>query len=99
MGVVQRGSRKYASKTVRRKDGRSTSVYLGSGPVAELVDTANKARRKQREAMGEERRRIKIDDGKMKELHAVCTAMVAAAFLANGFHRHDRGRWRKKRGS
>lgn len=98
MGVVQRGNRKYVSKTVRRPDGSSTSLYLGSGPVAELVEAANKARCKQREASGQQRRRMEISDEKLKELHAVCTAIVTAAFLASGFHRHDRGRWRKRRG-
>lgn len=97
MGVARRGTRRYASKTVRRPDGSSTSLYLGSGPVAELVEAANKARCKQREASGEQRRRIEVSDGKSKELHAVCTAIVTAAFLASGFHRHDRGRWRKRR--
>lgn len=86
------------SKTVRRPDGSSTSLYLGSGPVAELVEAANKARCKQREASGQQRRRMEISDEKLKELHAVCTAIVTAAFLASGFHRHDRGRWRKRRG-
>lgn len=97
MGIGKRGTRKYASKTVRREDGRSTSVYLGSGPVAELVEAANAARCKQREASDEERRRMEMSEEKLKELHAVCTAIVTAAFLASGFHRHDRGRWRKRR--
>lgn len=97
MGIVQRGGRKYAARSVRRPDGRSTSVYLGSGPVAELVDTANKARRKHRHAIGEARRIIEADVRQLSELKVACEAIVTAAFLACGFHRHDRGRWRKRR--
>lgn len=95
--VVYRGARKFAYKTVRRDDGRETTVYLGSGVVAELLESTMTARREQRDAVRAARRSWQASDELMAELDELSGLIAAAALIAAGYHRHDRGRWRKRR--
>ena len=97
MGIVQRGERKYAYQSIRREDGRKSSRYLGSGPAAEMIEAANEARAQERAAIAATRRSILAGERMLRDLNGACEVIVTAAFLAGGFHRHDRGRWRRRR--
>lgn len=85
----------------RRVNGRVVREYIGTGPVAELIA-----------AQCEERRRIRDErravwNAHTEDLESI-TALVdrcwkgvsgltAAVLVDNGFYRHHRGEWRKRR--
>jgi hypothetical protein len=82
-------SRRVGSQVVRE--------YFGRGPLAEaaayLLDQLKTARE------GYARRAGLLDaaDAPFRELHDRLARAAAAHLLAAGYHRHDRGPWRKRR--
>jgi hypothetical protein len=76
-------------------------VYFGSGPKAVAAAAEDERRRTEQEAqrLDRLRRRRKWDElwRSLEHLAAVTTVLQDATLLAAGYHRHDRGRWRKRR--
>lgn len=96
---TRRGGRYYYRS--RRMGGRVAKEYLGRGPLAELAAAWAEGDRADREAQleADRRRRGELDDV-AQQVGEVCQAVddVAAAWLTlAGYHRHDRGEWRKRR--
>ena len=87
----------------RRVGGRPRTVYVGAAdsPAAELAAAADGLRRLGREVAARERHaeRERLR-GAEAPLLAHCErtdVLTRAALLAAGFHKHDRGPWRRRR--
>ena len=100
MGWEQRRGRSYYYRSVR-SDGRVTKEYLGSGPAAELAATLDGRRREeranQRRRVADERARWVDLEQPTADLEGLTNRLAAAALLLAGYHRHDRGEWRRRR--
>jgi len=81
-------------KTVRR-------VHYGNGELARLVEGLDQISRLEREtrarAWRDERARHEAADALLDGLRGVTDLVAEAALRKAGFHRHDRGPWRRRR--
>src|SRR5688572_19518966 len=100
MGWMTRGSRRYYY-TSERVNGRPVRRYLGSGPDAQEAEAALEGRRRER---AEQAGRLLGDADAhataitpLLELVTLTDLLLKAALAAAGYHRHDRGAWRRKR--
>ncbi len=77
--------------------------YCGSGARGEAAAQADADRRaeqaKDRQAEQERRQKYELAHSRLLALHGETNAILAAAMTAAGYHRHDRGAWRRKRGA
>lgn len=89
MGWVKRGNRKYYYRS-RRVNGRVVKEYLGCGPEAEEAARRDAAEREYRKKSAA----LAAVNNELKERTKL---LIAATMYAAGYHRHDRGRWRKRR--
>ena len=100
MSWEQRGSRRIYYRS-ERSGNRARRVYVGSGPIAELTADYDHLRRLERQdrdtAWRDEQARHEAADTLIIELENVAVLLVEAALTHAGFHRHDRGRWRRRR--
>jgi hypothetical protein len=96
---TRRGHR-YYYRSVRR-GGRVVKEYLGTGRVAELsarLDDLTRERRAiERQDRAAERARCEVLEAQTLELIQLTDALVAATLTVAGYHRHDRGAWRRRR--
>jgi hypothetical protein len=87
----------------RKVDGRVVREYVGTGPMAELAAEADTRERRRREeeaeAWREERERMEALEAPIEELCEAAELLSEAALYAAGYHRHNRGEWRKRRGA
>jgi hypothetical protein len=87
----------------RRVSGRPRTVYVGAAgsPAAELAATTDGLRRLGREIAARERHaereRLRGAEAALLELCEVSDIVARAALVAGGYHRHDRGEWRRCR--
>src|SRR5262245_38379704 len=84
---------RYYTRT-RRVAGRVVREYLGTGAGAVEAAAADEARRRQLQADVAARRAL---DAAIRELDQLVDLFVRAAMLAAGYHRPNRGPWRKRR--
>jgi hypothetical protein len=100
MAWEQRGNRSYYYRSVRRR-GRVVKEYFGTGRVAELcaqLDALILERRAiERQDRAAERDRCDALEARTLELIQLTDALVAATLTVAGYHRHDRGTWRRRR--
>ena len=96
MAWETRGGGRYYYK-VSRDDGRVRRLYLGTGPVAELAVRDAELRRAERQARARSQARLEAAEAASQELAELADLLVRAALVAAGYHRHDRGNWRKRR--
>ena len=86
----------------RRVNGRVVREYVGGGAVGELAAQMDAVERDQRltehECARAEREAVAALDGPLDELNELADLLAEAALVAAGFHRHNRGEWRKRRG-
>ena len=82
--------------------GRSCKLYLGKREAAliaaDMVAERKARRLSERETLRADRARLAPLERMMKSLDAGCAALLAVELTLAGYHRHDRGRWRRKRG-
>ncbi len=103
MGWEIRGSsgRIYYYKK-KKENGQVVSEYIGTGPhAARAASRVAAAQRKRVAAATIEQADRAAAAAREAELDAFCDltdALVRAALLDAGYHRHHRGEWRKKRG-
>ncbi len=75
-------------------------VYVGTGPLAEIVALNDELKRLQREEEAayrrEERERLEQSAGFLRELEEACEVLARAHLLAAGC-RKRRGQWRRRR--
>ncbi|MGO9207751.1 MAG: hypothetical protein ACLQBX_16480 [Candidatus Limnocylindrales bacterium] len=85
-----------------RRDGRVIRQYVGSGEAGEAAAAADKDRRAAREAEREATRsthsRLADVDAQVDALCDAAETAERACLLMAGYHRHDRGQWRRTRG-
>jgi|SRR6185295_6386866 len=98
MPWITRGKQQYY---YRRIPGHANKAYVGRGPAAELAAQCDGARRAERL---ETTRRSRADHARHRKLDLIvakldrlCNLMAQANLLAAGYHRHDRGPWRRRR--
>jgi len=100
MGWETRGSGTYYYRK-RKVNGRVVSEYIGTGLTAQYVIAREaKARQERAAATAKERGERATMVAIESDLDAFChltDALVAAALLDAGYHRHHRGDWRKQR--
>jgi hypothetical protein len=104
MGYEIRKSGRYYYRSERDPmTGRVKKRYVGRGPHAKAAATALEARRKQR---ADERLTVTRVDGDLRaidslmaELGEVAILLMEATLLAAGYHRHNYGPWRRRRGA
>ena len=101
MAWEQRGNRSYYYRSVR-SGGRVTKEYAGGGFMGLLAEEFDAEQREQR---AYERARRKADQERWAalerpaiELDDLADMMTAATLLVAGYHQHDRGEWRRRRG-
>ena len=86
----------------RREGGRVVREYVGTGPDAEKAATLDDLQRRRREEEAatnrEERERLDALEEPVEEFYEAVEVLVGAALLAAGYHKHERGEWRKRRG-
>ena len=95
-----KGGRYYTRS--RRENGRVVREYVGGGTIgqlaAELDAIEHEEREAERAAARAEREEISALDTPLDELDGLAELLVNAALLAAGYHQHNRGNWRKRRG-
>jgi hypothetical protein len=90
---TRRGRGCYYTRT-RREDGRRIREYIGIGQEARRAAEEDEARRRQVEAERDAARALAEDVQTLSEL---ADLLARAALLAAGYHRPNRGLWRKRR--
>lgn len=91
----------YYTRSVRI-NGRVVRQYVGMGEAAVLAaeqDATERAERRAREAAwAQERAELESADESIGELDEIAELVMAAVLLCSGYHRHNRGEWRLRRG-
>ena len=94
------GSGRYYTRSVRH-GGRVLRQYVGTGPQAEEAARADRVRRAATEAGRAATRstieKISAADEQVKAVFYAAEVASRAALLLAGYHRHDRGAWRRRR--
>jgi DNA-binding protein H-NS len=85
----------------RKVDGHVVREYVGSGSVGELaaqMDALEQLRReKEAAAWKEEREQMDKLESSVEEMCEAAEILAQAALYVAGYHKHNRGEWRKKR--
>jgi hypothetical protein len=100
MGIVYRDGRPYLYRS-KRRSGRVTSEYVGSGQDALLIDALEAIERDERDCDLQQKRSEgkELDDleqaldDQAEQAHDLAREALSAA----GYHQHHRGEWRKRR--
>ena len=100
MAWETRNGRRYYYQSVRI-DGRATKRYLGTDQAAKAA-AADVAQRQADRHAAAERVRTEQDqaatvDQPLADLCHLTDLLLTAALSNAGYHRHDRGPWRKRR--
>ncbi len=97
---TRKRGRQYYTRS-RKVGGRVIREYIGTGPLAELAAKLDAIEREERTVEAERRRRqqerLESADGAVDALYHSAEVLAKAALLSAGYHRHDRGEWRKRR--
>jgi hypothetical protein len=98
--LLNRGGRQLLYLS-RRVNGKPKKIYVGTGPLADLLAAELEARKRARKATAEAcaawKAKVFAVEEPLDELCADLEQLTAASLLARGYHRHHRGPWRKKR--
>ena len=85
----------------RKEGGRVVREYVGGGVLGEIaaLEDEYERRRRQEEAAfwKEERESLEELAAPVEELCEAAEVIARAALIASGYHRHNRGEWRKRR--
>lgn len=85
----------YLNKSIRR-NGRVTSVYLGSGEAAVLIAEGEALDRAKRRAERAERARIEAADAPVIAWCKAVENLAREVLVATGHYNHHRGSWRRR---
>src|SRR4051812_41880105 len=87
----------------KKVNGRVVREYFGCGEVGELVAQMDALDRQEREIERDIARRKRADqdalDAQMDQLNELADLLAGAALMVAGYRRHNRGEWRKQRGT
>jgi hypothetical protein len=82
-------------------NGRVVREYVGGGLLGQLAARMDAQERRRREeeaaAWKEEQERMEALTAPVEELCEGVEVLARATLLASGYHRHNRGEWRKRR--
>jgi hypothetical protein len=96
----RKNGRSYYTRSVRI-NGRVTREYIGAGPVAEAIAGLDYHDRLARTDAQQKARADRVELDRMEALAvkygAEVSTAVATALTEAGYHRHERGNWRRKR--
>ena len=97
---TRRNGRRYYYQA-SRVDGRVVKRYLGIGELADVLGEFDAAEAQRRRLEADERRAQRDElDTLHREVGDACNLveqLTRVVLLAAGYHRHDRGEWRKRR--
>jgi hypothetical protein len=100
MAWEARGGGAYYYRT-RKVAGRVVREYVGGGMIGQFAAEADAEERAEREAEREAERRRREElaaaDRAFLAWSREVDTLTAAALLVAGFHRHHRGRWRRRK--
>jgi uncharacterized protein YceH (UPF0502 family) len=97
MAWENRRKGKYYYRT-RRVNGRVVKEYVGFGPEAEEAAKQDEADRQKRDAaVRAVKMKIAELDAIVAPLHEFADLVTEALFFVAGYHKPNRGPWRKKR--
>lgn len=96
MAWVKKGNQRYFYRS-RRVGRRVVREYFGRGPLAELAAHLMDRLRRARAVHDQKAARLDDADAQFRLLHDRLDRAAEAHLLVAGYHRHDRGRWRKRR--
>src|SRR5262245_41364008 len=100
MAWHQQGTRTYYYRSVRI-GGRPVRRYVGASPAAELDAAVERLRRLEGTIEAgecrDEEARLREAEVPLLELCGGAELLTRVALAIAGFHRHDRGQWRKRR--
>jgi hypothetical protein len=90
---------------VRREDGRVVREYVGGGLVGEMAarldalerEKGREKRRQDAEALRHVKATLDALDANLEALIESTDLLAHAALVADGYHQHKRGEWRKRR--
>jgi hypothetical protein len=98
----QVGRRRYYYRSLW-VSGRPVRRYMGTGPAAELAAAVDDLRRLERAVADREREaeqaRLRQAEAPLLKLCVATDLLARSALVAAGYHRHDRGAWRRRRES
>jgi len=101
MSWETRGGRGRYYTRSRRVNGRVIREYIGSGELAELIAEMDEILRIKRDAeraaWRAEKERLQRLEQPLEELDRICNLLVKTSLEAEGYYRHNRGEWRKRR--
>jgi hypothetical protein len=106
MAWERRGNGLYYYRS-KRVNGKVVKEYVGAGPVASMVADAEATARQVDDMLHSERRakqeesreRFEAVDAPISDFNEAAQVLAKAALLAAGYHRHERGEWRLRRGT
>lgn len=95
----ERGGRYYTRS--RKVGGRVVREYVGGGAAGELAAAQDAMTRRRRDEEAATLRAMQEREAgalaALSELGTLLDGLAAALLVGNGFHRHKRGEWRRKR--
>ena len=97
MSWERRKGRDYYYRGVRERK-KVRKIYFGGGPEAVEAARVDAERRAQEQAERMERAEVETLDAQMDQLCRLVQRLMTAVLYSAGFHQHDRGEWRKRRG-
>ncbi len=85
----------------KKLDGRVVKEYVGAGPLAELEANHDAERQSVRAAAAESRRAecacLATVDATVDASYEAVDTLLRASLVLAGYHRHQRGEWRRRR--
>jgi hypothetical protein len=102
MSWEQRNGHGHYYTRAHREKGRVVREYVGGGELGQLAadvdDLARQTRQVGREERAAERDRIAAIEDPIVAFDRAVDLAVSCELLVAGYHRHDRGPWRRRRG-
>jgi len=97
---TRNGRGRYYTRS-QRVNGRVVRQYVGTGPMAELIalqDAERQAfRLQEQQAWQREKAAIEASEKAVSRSSAQLWDAIRLILTANGFYRHHRGEWRRRR--
>jgi len=86
----------------KRVNGQVVREYIGTGPRAEMIAESDALKHRERVATRRAMKTAMGDIESTSELlgryHVLTEGLVRIVLIQAGYHRHHRGKWRKRRG-
>jgi len=97
---TRKGGGRYYTRS-KRVNGRVVREYIGVGPAAELIAALDAESRRERDEKRAARNARREELERAAALVDRCwegvLGLVRAVLVSNGYYRHHRGEWRKRR--